>query len=118
MKEDRKHVEERVIAFVQEQTGWDAGRLTNGTRLRADLGLDGDDAGEFFKDFAEEFSVDLRQFDYGRVFGPEGCNPFAFTLWIVYWFRPPPDPSDVTISDLVLAVLNKCWIAPSTSKQR
>ncbi len=58
--------------------------LCRTTRLGEDLGMDGDDAVDFFEDFAETFRVDLADMRWDRHFGPEGCNPLIY-LWPPFW---------------------------------
>jgi len=73
------HLSARVLAFTARQLGYNIEKVGLESRLLEDLGLDGDDAGEFFQAFAQEFAVDLHDFSLSRHFGPEGI-PFRVTL--------------------------------------
>ena len=65
---------ERVLAFVSEQTGVKGEELRPETTLSQDLGVEGDDAVEFFEKFRTKFAVDLRELgrDWSFYFCPEG----------------------------------------------
>ena len=58
-------LQERVLAFVSEQTGVKPERIRPATTLSRDLGIEGDDAVEFFERFHTKFAVDLQEL--GRV---------------------------------------------------
>ncbi len=68
-----RSAEGRVLDFVVRQT--DARRpLHPSDRLGEDLGIDGDEAVDFFQAFEAEFEVDLEPLyrNWVRHFGPEG----------------------------------------------
>lgn len=70
-------LEERVLAFTARQCGIAVGKVDLMSRLVEDLGLDGDDAQEFFAAFGEEFEVNLdalRGERWKRHFRPEGFS--------------------------------------------
>ncbi len=69
-----QELEWRVKQLVAENRGVDVDELERGFSLRTDLGMDGDDALEFFGKFGEEFGVDLSELRAGWpfFFGPEG----------------------------------------------
>ena len=104
---------ERVKAFVAVHTLHPRRRITLDTRLGEDIGVDGDDAVELFRDFGVHFEVDLSDIEWNRHFSSEGCNPIA-ALW--YWTvgrrRHPMVP--VTIGDLVAAAEAGRWVKGST----
>jgi acyl carrier protein len=52
--------EEKVINFVVRERATKRAKVSSSSRLQYDLGLDGDDAVEFFRSFEKEFSVDLQ----------------------------------------------------------
>ncbi len=52
-------LELRVLAFTARQRGITVEKVDLLSRLREDLGLDGDDAVEFFEAFHQEFDVNL-----------------------------------------------------------
>jgi len=67
-------LQERVLAFVSEQTGVKREKIHLETTLSGDLGVEGDDAVEFFEEFRTEFAVELQELgrDWSFYFGPEG----------------------------------------------
>ncbi|HMD39806.1 MAG TPA: DUF1493 family protein [Candidatus Acidoferrum sp.] len=69
-------IEERVYALVSRGSGIPREKLTSASRLSYDLGMEGDDAVEFFERFADEFKVDLSGLsqDWNRYFAPEGVT--------------------------------------------
>lgn len=72
-----ENLQPQILDFVAGRAGAASRRIGPETSL-ADLGLDGDDALEFFDAFAARFSVDLSAFDPGKHFGPEGAfNPLS-----------------------------------------
>jgi hypothetical protein len=56
----KDRAEERVMQFTAQRWPVRKGRsLTTETRLAQDLGMDGDDAVDFFDAFQQDFGVDL-----------------------------------------------------------
>ena len=52
-------LEQRIIAFLADETGAKRDTLLFSSRLAQDIGMDGDDAVEFFEKFARLLDVDL-----------------------------------------------------------
>lgn len=78
-------LENRVIAFVARERGIRAAKISLTSRLNHDLGMDGDDAVEFFEKFGREFSVDLKPLGHAwdQHFVPEGGpHPLLVVAWI------------------------------------
>jgi hypothetical protein len=48
-------LEERIVNFIAESTGIKAKKVHLDSRLAQDIGMEGDDAGEFFEKFHEQF---------------------------------------------------------------
>jgi hypothetical protein len=69
-------LEDRVYALVEGELGVKRETLTPNSTLSHDLGMEGDDAVEFFERFAKEFNVDTRQLgeDWHAYFSPEGAG--------------------------------------------
>jgi hypothetical protein len=67
---------DRVLGFVVEQTGVRREKLNLDSRLSFDLGIEGDDAVEFFEQFRARFSVDLEELgdNWNSYFAPEGVT--------------------------------------------
>ena len=81
---DPNAIQDRVFALVAEQTGEKQGKLSLATTLGHDLGMDGDDAVEFFERFRSEFALDLQNLyrDWKFYFGPEG-TPITSLLCLI-----------------------------------
>lgn len=80
-----------IIEHVAEQTGIKAEKLNAKTRLLQDTGMDGDDAVEFFTDFANRYEVDLAPLyaRWDRHFGPEGIGtPTSILVMLALIFAP------------------------------
>ncbi len=93
---DTDRIEERVMRFTAQHWPVRKNRkLTTGTRLAQDLGMDGDDAVEFFDAFRQEFGVDLADLDvhWNQHFAPEGSPSFGVMVVICvcitagFWVR-------------------------------
>lgn len=73
-------LEENVLAFVRHR--WAIPRrhhLCLESRIAEDLGVDGEDAVEFFKDFGKGFKVDFADLHirWNQHFAPEGSGSFG-----------------------------------------
>jgi hypothetical protein len=73
-------LEERIICFVAEQTGIKARRILLSSSLAQEIGMDGDDAVEFFQSFGRDFNVDL-----GRVVATLESAFWTGSWWAVSW---------------------------------
>jgi acyl carrier protein len=78
-------IEDEVFDFVAEERGMKREKLNLSDRLLVDLGMDGDDAVEFFEKFEKKFEVDLTylQEHWSEYFGPEGISgsgPLLFSI--------------------------------------
>jgi Protein of unknown function (DUF1493) len=76
-------LEENVLTFVSNH--WLIPRrhkLSVKTRLAQDLGMDGDDAVKFFKDFGHKFNVDFADLHirWNQHFAPEGGGSFGVVV--------------------------------------
>src|SRR5208282_1188164 len=94
---------ESVARFVAEEIGVRRYRITAGSRLREDLGVDGDDAYDLLIAFAEKFHVRNGGFVFSDHFGPEATwNPIAFLF-------PRRRLLPLTIHDLVNSAAVGVW---------
>jgi Protein of unknown function (DUF1493) len=88
-------LEDRVQGFTAQHLGVKRNKLSIATRLNRDLGMDGEDAVDFFKDFAAELRVNLDDLytRWDQHFGPEGGPSFGFLVILVaciiagFWLR-------------------------------
>ena len=69
-------VENQLIAMLAKERGLPIERIKPSSRLLDDLGMDGDDAVEFFIDVKNTFGTDisLLEENWNRHFGPEGMS--------------------------------------------
>jgi acyl carrier protein len=104
MKEDLK---DQIIKFVAEESAGQPEKIELNMRLAEDLGMDGDDAIEFFEKFQVRFGVDLSNMKWDRHFGPEGFNPWVVLL-PSFW-RSLRQQCPVRVSDLVNAARSGAW---------
>jgi acyl carrier protein len=58
--------EERIIALLAQERGIPPGRIKPTSRLLEDLGMDGDDARDFFEMYRTEFEVDVTNMKWDR----------------------------------------------------
>ena len=108
-------VQRRVKEFVAKTASVRVGRMHSGTTLFGDLGIDGDDAHEFFVAFRDHFDVDVSSLDLSKHFGPEGMPLWAPIMWLsVFFFKEGSDEEKanlrpIRISDLCQAVVLGHW---------
>ena len=79
-------LEEQVLSFVAQHRQTDPGKLSSTTRLAQDLGMQGEDATEFLKEFSKAFSVnpDGLRARWRQHFSPEGRGTlFAIAAMVV-----------------------------------
>jgi hypothetical protein len=70
------NLEAEVIEFLAHERGLPVGKVRPSDRLLQDLGMDGDDAVDFFTSLHERFGTDLThlQGHWNEHFGPEGMS--------------------------------------------
>ncbi len=102
-------LEARIIIFIVEQTNANLEKISLETRLAEDLGIDGDDALEFFENFSQEFQVDLSNFQFDKYFGYEA----GFDPLITFLNRPKHKLETITTKDLVMAAIANKWYKKS-----
>jgi len=94
-----------IFRSLSRKTGLSEDKIEPSSELLANLGLDGDDAAEFFEDLSRHFGTDLSalQKEWSRYFRPEPT--------IVSLFRGKRSASlrPITVEDVVLAVERGAW---------
>jgi hypothetical protein len=75
-------IEKRVYTLVSSERGVRLEKLAPKSTLSYDLGMEGDDAVEFFEEFGKEFAIDLKRLgeDWHCYFSPEGVTLSAGLL--------------------------------------
>jgi acyl carrier protein len=86
-------IEAEVIDLIAHERGLPRRKVILSSRLLHDLGMDGDDAVEFFQDFEKRYGPDLAPLyrHWDRHFGPEGFgSPMMFLILLALVFLPIP----------------------------
>ena len=78
--------------------------LTEQTRVKEDLKINGDDADRFLIDFGKEFNVDITKFKIDEYFDDEG-DPILPTLIRVIGGKKNKETKQLTLQDLERAVV-------------
>ncbi len=81
--------------------------ITENTRIREDLDIEGDDAIDFFEKIENEFNVDFQNLELSKYFHSEGFNPFSF---VVNFFSK--SKKSLKVSDIAKSIEAKEWIDP------
>lgn len=102
-----------VTAFIAHRLHVRLETLLPDTRLREDLGVDGDDAIELLADFAATFGVAMTDFCFARYFGPEASFNPVYYAYILLAKKRQAETFPITISALVIAVAAQRWLPPS-----
>lgn len=106
-----QRVSDDLLTFLASELGVDRSRLNEATRLREDLGVDGEDGEDLLAAFAKSFSIDLTGLDLSRHFGPEaGPSPIVWIWWVVTFSWPKLEP--IRVGDLQASVNAGRWLAP------
>jgi acyl carrier protein len=105
----------RVLAMVSEFTCVQPLEITQETTLFYDLGIDGDDAVEFFEEFERAFRVDLTDFKIEKHFGTEASEPLSSIMtWLQGWWTKNHDSAagvvPISVHDLVEAARLGRWV--------
>lgn len=97
-----------VSSFVSDFLNVKEESLSCFTKLRKDLGLDGDDAYEFMAAFSSKFDVNLASFQFDRYFGDEaGFNPILFLIRKI--FKQSDEKEEITLGRLQESIKEKKW---------
>jgi hypothetical protein len=77
-------LEKSIVEMAAKKMGYSEKRIALSTTLQHDLGMDGDDAAEFFDEFSNEFPGDYSglQVHWHRHFMPE-CGPSGIPIWLI-----------------------------------
>lgn len=96
-----------LIEFIAEFCQIPESEITIETRLRQDLGIDGDDASDFMVAFGDKFHVDLSKFNFDDYFFDE----LVILRWIIYKLLSPEklNKKEIKVNDLLSAINRGCW---------
>ncbi len=78
-------LEEQIVKFIVAETHIKAKKVHLDSRFAQDIGMDGDDAIEFFEKFHEQFHVDLTELGshWDQHFLPEGGGPSLACMVVI-----------------------------------
>ena len=86
--DDHNPLLDRVSRWLNARYKIPLAKIAPKTALRWELGIDGDDAAEFFEDFAQEFGLSREgAIEFRNHFGDEGL-PLSAGCWIVPMMLP------------------------------
>jgi acyl carrier protein len=63
--------EETIVSLLARASGVPREKIVRTTRLREDLGIDGDDAAELLLELVNLYSLDATDFEFAQFFNPE-----------------------------------------------
>jgi hypothetical protein len=78
---EKDKITKNIFIYISQEVDIDISLLNLNSSLNYDLGIDGDDAIEFFERFQIDFHVTFDEFfknDYEKYFSNEGINPLNF----------------------------------------
>jgi len=103
-------------------------KVSADTRLYADLGLTGDDAGNFMTAFAAKYEVDMSAFVWLRYFDNEGWDLMGPAIalaaciispsFAVRWHAAHDAEREITIAHLADVARTKVWREPEQAFRR
>jgi len=79
------------------------------TEILKDLGLWGDDAGDFFDAYVEEFNLDMAKLKFTDYFPRDGDEIWLFIKCLVTGRKKHEFYRPIKISDLVEFAITKIW---------
>ncbi len=104
-----------ISDLLAEKCGRQSSEITATSKLLQDLGLDGDDAAELMKAFADQFKVDMRDFKFMQYFRSEP-NLFSILRLPSARARELYGKIPITVLDMAKAAEAHRWIPPHTRK--
>jgi acyl carrier protein len=102
----RDKIRQDIISFIVDSLALEHTLVTGKTRLRQDLGVDGEDADILIINLADIYGIDLSEFRSGDYFSPRpGIGPFWSA--VLSLFGNARRLKVLTIDDLVGAAIRK-----------
>ena len=92
----------QIIAIIELEFQIHASQIKLDSRIREDLGICGDDGIDLFKALAENFKVDLSEFEHSDFFELEALSIKAF--FTKKWWTTFQHLKTITVEQLVEAV--------------
>lgn len=101
-----------VIEFIAQYRHEHPSQIQRSTRLREDLGLDGDDGEEFLGAYGARFHVDLAGFEFRRYFRDEANLLSPFLVLLEGWRRGRWQTRPITAAHLAAVADAGRWFDP------
>ena len=96
--------------FISDYTGVHKKRITKDTSLQRDLGLHGDEAGDFMEQFSNRYNVDLNGFIFAKHFDAEGAFNPIYHFYLLLFKRQKLGKTIISVSDLLNAAVTRKWV--------
>ena len=103
---------EELAQLLAEERHEPLNRILPTTRLREDLGIDGDDWGDIFVRIQAKWDVSWGSFDCIEYFDPEPSLWAFVSMFTTRWRFGPKKP--LTVSHLVSVIDRKAWFEPDS----
>jgi acyl carrier protein len=115
-------IQDAVFALIREERQCKPHQIALDKSLNFDLGMDGEDAVEFFQAFAKKFSVDMTELgeEWNLYFSPEGFDLFGALGGLLSLFTAPAHTANgkklpMRISRVVEAAESRRWVKLPTT---
>jgi acyl carrier protein len=82
--------EETIVSLLARVSGVPKEKIMRTTRLREDLGIDGDDAAEFLREIVKLYSIDATDFEFVQFFNPEPSFPAILEYLFLFKRKKKP----------------------------
>ena len=110
-----ENIEQRVVRLLHAHVG-DRVPICPETQLLRDLHLWGDDAGNFFGEFTQQFGVDMRAEIFSDYFPAEGQHVALAFKRLLTGHRMHDYFRAITVADLANSAALGHWVVASTSE--
>ncbi len=105
----------KIAEFIIQELGNFRKPLNKNTTLDKDLGLAGDDAGEFMSLFFREFSIETKNFDFEKHFVLEGFSLINFSALFKKSKQKNTKYIPITLGHLEKVAIEKVWTSPTVA---
>ena len=113
-----KQFEEEVIGFIARSIDFPRNDLAMSTQLQRDLGINGSAGAQFIRSFAEQFKVDLRNFNIADYFESNlGEHPVSDFIKQLLGRGGQSQKLPITIESLIQAAVKQAWMETERSHE-
>lgn len=100
-------IEDQVVQLISKYSKDHPEKIKSHSRIAQDIGLDGDDAFDFMKEYFSTFSVDTKGFEYPDYFLDEGFSMFG--LFRKVYPEKRRQKKTITVGQLQKNAVSKKW---------